>query len=319
MPESPFDPVSTTFDEIERISEFFTGWDGRFEQVSSGKFSGQLLAMRGEDIKIVSIQTNQRVHISGNQVPGFFSVYPVIPTNAAGIWQGRRLLPGQIVVHGPNSTTDHLSAKHCGSLGFSMSIDRLATTTYSLLGSGTLALPDAWAVLDTTPETSRKVVRSLNSMFSLAMQIQSGSETTETRQFEQDCIRTIVEMLTGCVSRMPRLPNLAVRARLTRQAVELMRNTLQSPMGIIDICAYLRVSARTLRLAFQEYFSVGPMTYYRFLRLNAVRTAIRTQSHITVSDLARGFGFSHLGNFAADYRRLFGELPSATRQSIRER
>ena len=32
----------------------------------------------------------------------------------------------------------------------------------------------------------------------------------------------------------------------------------------------------------------------------------------TVREIARRWGFRHTGEFAADYRRLFGELPSET-------
>jgi AraC-like DNA-binding protein len=31
-----------------------------------------------------------------------------------------------------------------------------------------------------------------------------------------------------------------------------------------------------------------------------------------VNEIAARWGFDHAGNFAADYRRLFGELPSQT-------
>jgi len=44
--------------------------------------------------------------------------------------------------------------------------------------------------------------------------------------------------------------------------------------------------------------------------LNAVRSRLKASA---VAAAAREFGFHHLGNFAADYQRLFGETPSASR------
>jgi hypothetical protein len=35
-------------------------------------------------------------------------------------------------------------------------------------------------------------------------------------------------------------------------------------------------------------------------------------SSLTVAEAGRAWGFRHTGQFAADYHRLFGELPSAT-------
>ena len=57
---------------------------------------------------------------------------------------------------------------------------------------------------------------------------------------------------------------------------------------------------------------MGPMTFYRMIRLNAVRKALKTESECSVKMIARSFGFHHLSNFAADYLRAFGEYPSET-------
>ena len=47
-------------------------------------------------------------------------------------------------------------------------------------------------------------------------------------------------------------------------------------------------------------------------RLNGVRRQLyhADSSSIKIADVANHWGFWHLGQFAVDYRRLFGELPS---------
>jgi AraC family ethanolamine operon transcriptional activator len=97
-----------------------------------------------------------------------------------------------------------------------------------------------------------------------------------------------------------------------QQAEQYMRDRLVEPVGAIDLCRQLKVSDRTLRLAFRERYGIGPMGYYKRLRLNAVRTALRADPRMSVAAAAVTFGFHHLSNFAADYRRLFGENPSDT-------
>ena len=51
-------------------------------------------------------------------------------------------------------------------------------------------------------------------------------------------------------------------------------------------------------------------------RLNAVRQDLKSSEpdDATVAEIAGRWGFWHTGNFAADYSRQFGELPSQTRQ-----
>ena len=57
---------------------------------------------------------------------------------------------------------------------------------------------------------------------------------------------------------------------------------------------------------------VGPVAYLRMMRLNHVRRDLLA-TEAAVGDVAARWGFWHLSRFAADYRSLFGELPSATR------
>jgi transcriptional regulator GlxA family with amidase domain len=73
------------------------------------------------------------------------------------------------------------------------------------------------------------------------------------------------------------------------------------------------VSLRTLNRGFRERFGIGPKAYLLRQRLAAVRRdLIRATSDQRVADAANRRGFWHMGQFARDYRSVFGELPSAT-------
>jgi AraC family transcriptional regulator, ethanolamine operon transcriptional activator len=67
-------------------------------------------------------------------------------------------------------------------------------------------------------------------------------------------------------------------------------------------------------MPFAEYYGVTPKTYLKNYRLNLVRKKIlKVKSFgIPISDIANDFDFWHMGQFAADYKQLFGELPSTT-------
>ena len=59
---------------------------------------------------------------------------------------------------------------------------------------------------------------------------------------------------------------------------------------------------------------LSPKTYLKALKLNEARRELRRSGSAlaSVSDVAMRYGFWHLSQFAADYRWLFGELPSET-------
>lgn len=84
--------------------------------------------------------------------------------------------------------------------------------------------------------------------------------------------------------------------------------------GVADICVAAGVCERTLQYAFRDYVRMSPTAYLRLLRLNRVREhlTIADPQETTVTDVAMRFGFLHLGRFGQDYKRVFGETPSAT-------
>lgn len=88
----------------------------------------------------------------------------------------------------------------------------------------------------------------------------------------------------------------------------------QVPITVKQLCSITGASERTLQYAFQEKYGLTPKTYIQAYRLNQVRKVLRASSVLSrrVVDVANDWGFWHMGQFAKDYQRLFGELPSAT-------
>ena len=92
------------------------------------------------------------------------------------------------------------------------------------------------------------------------------------------------------------------------------RETSYQDVSMASLCAVSGVSERRVRHAFYECFDMSPSAYLRVLALHEVRRALLAgpPSRSAVSRLAMDHGFCHLGRFAAQYRALFGETPSAT-------
>ncbi|MNT94402.1 transcriptional regulator EutR [compost metagenome] len=57
------------------------------------------------------------------------------------------------------------------------------------------------------------------------------------------------------------------------------------------------------------------MAYLKKHRLNAVRQDLLEHGQArNISEIAMAWGFTHMGRFSAEYRKLFDESPSATVQ-----
>ena len=69
----------------------------------------------------------------------------------------------------------------------------------------------------------------------------------------------------------------------------------------------------TLVHAFREHLGVTPKAYLRAHRLNGVhRDLVEAGPGAVIADVTNCWGFWHMGQFAADYRQHFQELPSET-------
>ncbi|WP_394073167.1 helix-turn-helix domain-containing protein [Xanthobacter autotrophicus] len=71
---------------------------------------------------------------------------------------------------------------------------------------------------------------------------------------------------------------------------------------------------RTLHRAFHEHFGIGPNRCLWRRRMHLARRALQLArpTSASVTSIAMDHGFWELGWFAAAYRQLFGETPSAT-------
>jgi AraC family ethanolamine operon transcriptional activator len=98
-----------------------------------------------------------------------------------------------------------------------------------------------------------------------------------------------------------------------KRALSFIDENADRPLAVRELCRAAGVSWRTLDYAFREHFGVTPKAYLKASRLGAVRRELRRgEPHPMIADVANRWGFWHMGQFAADYRRLFGELPSET-------
>jgi AraC family ethanolamine operon transcriptional activator len=106
----------------------------------------------------------------------------------------------------------------------------------------------------------------------------------------------------------------AMRHRAAREAESFLRENLDRPVSIAELCLLTGAPKRTLMLGFTDSFGMPPLTLHRRLRLNAVRRDLADSrpGETTVTDAALRWGFDHFGRFSVDYHRMFGESPIAT-------
>jgi len=99
-----------------------------------------------------------------------------------------------------------------------------------------------------------------------------------------------------------------------RRAEEFLREHMDKPFSSRALCSATHMSERSIEMLFKEAYGISPRTWSQIARLNAARQDLLRDDAWTVSvtAVATRWGFFHFGRFSAAYRRLFGEVPSAT-------
>ncbi|OHV78636.1 AraC family transcriptional regulator [Ensifer sp. LCM 4579] len=101
--------------------------------------------------------------------------------------------------------------------------------------------------------------------------------------------------------------------RHVKWAIDFMHANISEPISMDDIAAAAKVSLRTLQQGFRQFRMTTPMAYLLEIRLTAAHQDLMNGHGVqSIADVALKWGFTHLGRFAADYKKRFGVLPSQT-------
>jgi AraC-like DNA-binding protein len=234
-------------------------------------------------------------------------------SGAAATWSGIALRPGDVVFHARGERA-HVWTKGTTKWGLvSLPLGQLAAYGKALSGPE-LAPPAAGRVL----RPSAAAVALLRRLHAKACHIAETRPETIANQgaahaLEQELVHALVDCLTAADAH----GNLATKrhhASIMLRFEDVLSAQASRQLSMSELCAAVGVPERTLRACCTEFLGLSPSRYLRLRRLNMVRAALRCAdpASASVAEIAQRYQFSELGRFAAAYRAIFGETPSAT-------
>ena len=103
--------------------------------------------------------------------------------------------------------------------------------------------------------------------------------------------------------------------RAIRLVLDYVNSAPSEEITAVELCTLADCSQRWLEQSFKMRFGVTPKAYVKYLRLARLRRDLQHPpcgERQTIIELASVYGFWHMGQLAADYRKVYGELPSDT-------
>ena len=294
-------------------------WDQVYEQLSPGQFEGRFMEICFRGIQLFREVTNQSVHEEGLMRAGDRVLGVPVAMQGQGYFCGRPITADAIMTMRGGEALAFTAPEHFDVIAVSIPTDELAR--YAL----DIEQRDIEHELRNRPviHASAEHVNEFRGFLLTALESVSRTPTmlkyaAMQKALEQALLSSVLKAVGGreAASRFTESPT--HRHKLVARAQDYMREHVEEPLTVEDLCRALQVSRRTLQYSFQEILQLNPVSYLRAMRLNGVRRALKSSAaqRQSVQDVAARWGFWHLSHFANDYRRMFGELPSETlRQS----
>ena len=293
------------------------GWNQAYWQLSRGAFEGTVRAVTFDTIYVFIESANRALLQRGHLAHGSLAVAVPLRLDGAARFCGSACTLDQAYLYSGRdgfefcSPADHQVAGVALSPEF-MSAPGAIPSRADLLER----LGDRAHVRAAHPHALASMRRLVCGVVEAFSSTPALVENRHARAALKDAIvANVCDLLEGAGSPAAMPMQLRARWSLVARARELIDAAPHEPMNVARLCAALEVSRRTLQYCFQDVLGLSPIAYLRALRFNGARRALLGGSAVT--DAALDWGFWHLGQFAADYRQMFGELPSATAQRLR--
>ena len=301
-----------SFSDFEDLSGITPDALAEVVPLGRGQVEGSLTRVKfgGDQFDISSGEFSRGVRLSGITSPNRFAIGMVTSTGAGATAQQQEISAGSVLVIAPGQER-YAAYQGCTSFTATMITPETLQKFLAANHPGTENLP-LWRRTTVIQADPAEAAADAERLVAVTEAINGGDLSDEAADFHK---RKILEALTKNIVNGHSVKDLRPRpaARLVREADHYLRNAVNRPVHISELCEHFEVHQRMLHRAFYEVHGIAPITFHHQMRLARVFTALKHPGpETTIKRVARAHGFFHLGRFAAEYHRLFRENPSDT-------
>lgn len=293
-------------------------WNMVHRQIEGGPFQGELLIAQLGGLQFSRVMFNRGIRSWGNSPKGTIAIAVPLSEPQLINWHGQPLSNHHVILQKSSNGIDYLRRGKFQQAIVTVDVALLMKSA-ELMNQPQIEqlVLDETITVQPDGTTLNRFKRYFQNLFAMLQQKPEHALKPAMQRFV--CKRAL-PLILDMLSPIPEVAPLhaSSRCKLMRQAEAILLENLDQPLTVQDLCAALHVSERTLRYGFQECFGTSPIAYLKAHRLNGVRRQLKASSgdRKTVTDIAIQWGFWHMGQFARDFREMFGECPSKTlRQS----
>ena len=315
MNSEHFSFAAAASDDAHEHARSLQHWKQDYEQLSAGRFSGHIEEVWFGNIQIFRERTNQIVHEAGFPWEGSRTFGIPLEADGEGWYCGEVFDRNSMLTLKGGDNLDFRTPRLLDIIAVTADTAALNDYARRIEGRDIEAEIGKQRIIQGSPAKAGELRSFLLTVLNTVKSTPHVLEHAAMRKaLEQAVYGSLIAAIgNGNEAARPQHTSQA-RRQIVDRAREYMRTHIDEPITVADLCAELEVSRRTLQYSFQDVLELNPVSFLRAMRLNGVRRALRKADgvHESVADVAARRGFWHQSHFAADYKAMFGELPSET-------
>ena len=303
------------FSDLDLFMEQTKSWNLDFRQLDGGSFSGTLIQYGFSNAQIGIGSFNRKFDQRGGAPAGLITFALLEPESPPIIWRGAEVDQNTVMVYRPGDEIDCSSEPGFKVITYSLSEQSFMEHCHLQGFQKLVKILQHQRIFPISPLEKQKlfeIIARTNRMVSRS-----------SEECEQETIKDVLgfriahrfmEAIADSVHAEIKHPITDRSEKALRLIEDSLTCASPPPTKVSELCEMTGLSERTLQYLFMWKYGITPMAYLKRSRLNTVRKMLRRADpgKLKISDAANAAGFWHMGQFAADYQKLFGELPSQT-------
>lgn len=287
------------------------GWDLDFRQLDGGELDAKVIAIAVSMGVILKVEFNRSFHQVGHSPDDLLTFgVPGLDVDEFG-WCSKRTRGGSLLNFNLGGGFEGVSP--AGFNGHTFTFDKMALQAHAeRLGLQedveTMVRQCSYWRSPATLSLSRSLDR-----LTQRLQFLGEQELHDHSELLNEEIATTVIRSLVTDSSWNALGRSDTHRDILERSLAVLEDIDNLPITVDELSRRAGTSLSTLKRVFIEEFGLSPKAYIRCRCLSAVRDELAHSVPGTlIADVANRWGFWHMGQFAADYHKMFGMLPSQT-------
>lgn len=283
--------MAHSYEDLEQLQACFEGWDVELIQLGPRRQTGWTSLAALPSSRVVRVHAGRSVVVRGT-TSALDECLLLSLQEAAIRWRGQPISGNRFALAGRRARID-------------LFLPYDATLCVITAAAGVRPSARRMQLLTATPECIAALLGCVQSA--------TENEHAARRDIDEALVAQVRNALATSVP-TPETSMRTQRAAAVACACRFIDSYLSKPIGLAELCTHCGVGVRTLEYGFRQFYDATPIGFIKSQRLSRTHAALaRAGAQPTsISATARRLGFTHMGQYAQDYRALFGESPTMT-------